>query len=47
MRYWSDKTPKNLIGSLIWNTSERYNIKLKSLAPRVFGWMIGCKKKRK
>ena len=47
MRYWSDKTPKKLVGSLIWNTSEKFNVDLKNLAPIVFGWMIGSKKERK
>jgi hypothetical protein len=43
MRYWKEETPLQLIGSLIWNTSESLNIPLGSFAPIVFGWMVGSK----
>ena len=43
MRYWKEETTLQLIGSLIWNTSEFLKIPLGKFAPIVFGWMIGHK----
>ena len=43
MRYWKEETPLQVIGSLIWNTSEFLKIPLGRFAPIVFGWMIGHK----
>lgn len=46
MKVWFEKTPLQLIGSCIWNTSENLNIPLGRFAPIVFGWMIGVKKRK-
>jgi hypothetical protein len=44
---WKEETPKQFIGSLIWNTSEHLKIPLKRFAPIIFGWMIGSKPNKK
>lgn len=46
MKYWKENTLLQLIGSVIWNTSEYLKIPLGNLAPIVFGWMIGAKGKK-
>lgn len=33
---------KQIIGKLIWNISEFFNIGLGQYAPLIFAWMIGC-----
>jgi hypothetical protein len=43
MKFWKCDTPKEIIGSLIWNASESLHIPLGRFAPIVFGWMIGAK----
>ena len=40
---WNENTLRELIGSLLWNTSEYLNIPLGRFAPIIFGWMIGSK----
>lgn len=47
MIYWSNKTPKKLFASCIWNFSEYTKIGLGKYAPIVLGWMIGSKPNKK
>tara|TARA_R110002111_G_scaffold216472_1_gene279087 strand:- start:168 stop:323 length:156 start_codon:yes stop_codon:yes gene_type:complete len=47
MFYWKEETLKQFIGSLIWNTSERFKLPLGRFAPIIFGWMIGSKDKKR
>jgi len=46
MKFWKEETTLQFIASLIWNTSERYNVPLGRFAPTVFGWMIVAKRKK-
>ena len=46
MKFRKEETPLQFIGSLIWNTSEKYKLPLGKYAPIVFGWMIGSKGKK-
>jgi len=46
MKIWKEETFTQLIGSLIWDTSETLKIPLGKFAPRVFNWMMGSKGKR-
>jgi len=46
MKYWKENTPLQLIGSVIWNTSECLKIPVGNFAAIVFGWMIGSKGKK-
>lgn len=43
MIHWKYRTPKQFLGSCIWNLSEFTNIGLGKYAPKIFGWMIGSK----
>ena len=45
MRFWKKETLLQFIGVYICNTSEYLKIPLGKYAPKVFGWMIGCKGK--
>jgi hypothetical protein len=47
MIFWKKDTLLQLLGSCIWNTSERMHISLGRFAPIVFGLMIGSNKKYK
>jgi hypothetical protein len=47
MIFWKKDTLLQLLGSCIWNASERMCIPLGKFAPIVFGLMIGSNKKYK
>ena len=43
MSIWKEETPKQFIGSLIWNASEKYKVPLGRFSLKVFNWMMGSK----
>jgi hypothetical protein len=45
MIFWKKDTLLQLLGSCIWNASERMRIPLGRFAPMVFGLMIGSNNK--
>ena len=45
MKFWNLITPRSFIASCIWNLSEKNNINLGSIAPLIFRWMVGVRKR--
>jgi len=47
MIIWNFDTPITLLASLVWNTSELFDIPLGKYAPLVFNLAMGYKNKKK